>query len=93
LGVGTVTWCGEEDDGCEGGVCLGVLALVGIGRGEMGMRVKVEIPGAAVQDAITALRVAITAAPVSEGRFEREEGHVGVKCGGVVEVLEMVKKS
>jgi hypothetical protein len=56
-------------------------------RGEGG-RGKREIPEAAVQDAITALKVVITAAPVSEGRFESEEGHVGVKCGGVVEVLE-----
>jgi hypothetical protein len=51
-------------------------------------KVKGEIPGAAVQDAITALRVAITAAPVSEGRFESEVGQIGVKCGGVVEDLE-----
>jgi hypothetical protein len=56
-----------------------------MGRGGEG---EGKIPGAAVQDAITALRVAITAAPVSEGRLEREDGHVGVKCGGVVEVLE-----
>jgi hypothetical protein len=56
-------------------------------RGKGGER-KREIPGASVQDAITALRVAITAAPVSEGRLEREVGHFGVKCGAVVEVLE-----
>jgi hypothetical protein len=46
-----------------------------------------EIPGAAVQDAITALRVAVAAAPVSEGRLEREGGQIGVKCGGEVEDL------
>jgi hypothetical protein len=60
----------------------------GVKRGKGRDRMGREIPGAAVQDAITALRVAITAAPVSEGRFESEEGHVGVKRGCVVEALE-----
>jgi hypothetical protein len=58
----------------------------GEGRGGRGMG-NGEIPGAAVQDAITALKVAVAAAPVSEGRLEREAGQIGVKCGGEVEDL------